>query len=149
MKKNADHGRVSALKAKSFLVSLGLSNKEVEDTCYAIAAHVDGESGYPYEDTIEAKIVTDADNIDRFSSSKIHHCKIWCIGEPIKTVEERIQSYSNKIKKLESYLMHDVLETKSGNETFKEKLHFNINFYRRLKEDLLITHEPIMVLDER
>ncbi len=69
---NRDHGRVSAKVAKVFLETLNLSNKQIDDICYAIAVHVDGEAGYSYEETLESKIVTDSDNIDRFGAYRIY-----------------------------------------------------------------------------
>ncbi len=57
---------------KFFLETLNLSNKQIDDICYAIAVHVDGEAGYSYEETLESKIVTDSDNIDRFGAYRIY-----------------------------------------------------------------------------
>ena len=49
---NKEHGRVSAEVARNFLNTLSLSQKEIDDICYAIAVHVDGECGYEYEETL-------------------------------------------------------------------------------------------------
>jgi len=140
--KNIEHGRLSAEFAKSFLQTLKLSEKEIADICYSIASHVDGKAGYEYDDIIEAKVVTDADNIDRYSSSKILQAKLWAIRDGKQSVTKEIGYLESRIEKMKSILDMNVLETKSGNKIFKDKLKLNIHFYGSLVEDLKITKEP-------
>jgi len=140
--KNIEHGRLSAEFAKSFLQTLKLSEKEIADICYSIASHVDGKAGYEYDDIIEAKVVTDADNIDRYSSSKILQAKLWAIRDGKQSVTKEIGYLESHIEKMRSILDMNVLETKSGNKIFKDKLKLNIHFYGSLVEDLKITKEP-------
>jgi len=140
--KSIDHGRVSAELAKPYLKTLNLSEKEIADICFSIATHVDGEAGYEYEDIIEAKVVTDADNIDRFSSSKILQVKLWELKDAPKSKMEKIQELQNLIKQLEEYLVRDRLETPSGNCLFKDKVDMQLHFYSSLILDLKITTTP-------
>ena len=76
-----------------------ITSKEVDDICYAIAVHVDGQSGYAYPDILEAKIVKDADCIDRFSSSKIKQRLIW--GKKDEKLDK--QGKINKLNKSNYY----------------------------------------------
>ncbi len=141
--KGIDHGRVSAELAKSFLSTLELTQKEIDDICYSIATHVDGKAGFEYEDIIEAKIVTDADNIDRFSSSKILQSKLWELKDEKISVQEKIETLEARIEKFKDYSNKSTMETKTGNILFKEKLELNILFYSSLIQDLEKTREPI------
>lgn len=140
--KGIDHGRVSAELAKPYLKTLNLSDKEITDICFSIATHVDGKAGYEYEDIIEAKIVTDADNIDRFSSSKILQTKLWELKDDPKSKTEKIEDLQNHINKLEGFLVRDRLETPSGNCLFKDKVDMQLQFYSSLILDLKITTTP-------
>jgi len=140
---NRDHGRVSAKIARPFLETLDLSEKEINDICYAIATHVDGQAGYDYEPIIEASIVTDADNIDRFSSAKILQTKLWEQYDKDRSIEEQIDFYESRMDVFKKYKENNILETKSGNEVFQNKLDLNITFYTSLLEDLKITKEPV------
>lgn len=133
--RNIDHGRISAVMAKPFLEELQLPQKQIEDICYAIACHVDGKAGYEYDDILEAAIVTDADNIDRFSASKIKHAKLWELNDPVDTQTE-IHRLEKRLARMIEMKSEDVLETKSGNELFVEKLDLNIYFMQSLLKDL-------------
>lgn len=139
---NRDHGRISATVARTFLEKFDLSDKEIGDICYAIATHVDGESGYEYEDILEAKIVTDADNIDRYSSSKIKQSRIWELNDPIKSIKAKINTLEERIDQHKQFLEKGILQTPSGNQLFKEKLKLQIYFNTELLNDLKLTVLP-------
>jgi len=57
-------------------------------------------------------------------------------------VTKEIGYLESHIEKMRSILDMNVLETKSGNKIFKDKLKLNIHFYGSLVEDLKITKEP-------
>lgn len=139
--KGVDHGRVSAKLARPFLETLSLSAKEVDDICYAIATHVDGKAGYDYEETLEAKIVTDADNIDRFSACKIRQSKLWDLRDE-RPIEDKIRDYEALVSKWANYLDKDVLETRHGSHLFRDKARLSHDFYKTLVEDMKLTVEP-------
>lgn len=138
---NKDHGRLSAEISRVFLSALNLTEKEISDICYSIAKHVDGKAGYDYDDILEAKVVTDADNVDRYSSSKILQTKLWSL-EVEATIEEHIEYYKERINTFLDYQKKQVLQTSYGNELFNRKLDLNIHFYNSLIEDLKITKIP-------
>lgn len=140
---NKDHGRISAKIAEQFLKKFDLSNKEIADICYSIATHVDGEAGYEYEEILESKIVTDADNIDRFSSSKIRQSKIWELNWEKESINEKITVIEEKILKFKKYLEVDALMTKSGSDLFRKKLELQLHFNTELLKDMRLTKTPI------
>ena len=63
-----EHGRIGAKMARPFLQELGYADADVENMCFAIAMHVDGKADFKHILTPEAKVVNDADKIDRFSA---------------------------------------------------------------------------------
>lgn len=139
---NIEHGRVSAEIARKFFETSDLTQKEINDICYAIAVHVDGKCGYEYESTLESKIVTDADNIDRYSSCKIQQRKVWELKEEEKSIEKKINEVEKYLKKLKNYLNLDFLETETGNKWFKEKVEVQIHFYNEYLKELRMTKSP-------
>lgn len=139
-----EHGRISARVAKPFLKALNLSKREIGDICYAIAAHVDGKCGYEYEETLEEKIVSDADNIDRFGANRICQQAIWDLNYEEKTIEEKTGDIKNKLEKLNKYYDANVLQTKAGNSRFKEQLRLQIYFYDEYLKELRITKFPTL-----
>ncbi|ERJ12863.1 HD domain-containing protein [Haloplasma contractile] len=143
---NREHGRVSARVARPFLETLGLSPKEINDISYAIAIHVDGEAGYDYEETIESKIVTDADNIDRFGAYRIYKYMQHLHTEQ-KPIPELKREVSERIERLNQFRKDQILQTKSGNEWFNKQLDLGIRYYKNYMEQLTNTSLPILDFD--
>jgi uncharacterized protein len=139
---NMEHGRVSAKVARGFLETLDLTENEIDDICYAIAVHVDGKSGYDYEETLESKIVSDSDNIDRFGANRIQQSTIWELNDGDKSIEEKIKGVEKLLEKLNRYYNGNILETESGNKKFKEQLALQIHFYNSYLDELKITKVP-------
>lgn len=140
--KNIDHGRQSAKVARTFLETLNLTKKEIDDICFTIAVHVDGIAGYDYEHIIEAEIVTNSDNIDRFSAYRIYQQMSWDYRDgsfPVQQEKDRIQK---RIERLQNLYNTFHLKTKSGDEWFKENVKFQIQFYKRYLKQLDITIVP-------
>ncbi|QVK19338.1 HD domain-containing protein [Mycoplasmatota bacterium] len=140
--KNIDHGRQSAKVARSFLETLNLTKKEIDDICYSIAVHVDGIAGYEYEDIIEAEIVTNADNIDRFSAYRIYQQMAWDYRNGSFPVNQEKDRILKRIERLQNLYDTFHLKTKSGDEWFKENVKFQIQFYKRYLKQLEITIVP-------
>ncbi len=146
---NIDHGRVSARIARNFLLKLDLSQAEIDDICYAIAAHVDRKCGYEYKETLEAKIVRDSDTIDRFGVCRINQRLIWDQMEAKqadkgKIIESKINDIEEFLKKLNRYDNEYNLETNSGNKKIKERLKLQMCFYDKYLLELKMTKNPIL-----
>jgi uncharacterized protein len=136
---NTEHGRVSAAVAREFLTGTTLSQTEIDDICYAIAVHVDGKCGYEYEETLESKIVSDADNIDRFGALRVYQTMAWS-GKSIEgTIEERIKEVQSIIQRRMKLRDEYDLETKTADEIWKDNFNFQIAYFERYLKELEIT----------
>lgn len=134
-----EHGRVSAEVANTFLQTLDLSKKELADIHYCIAIHADNDAGYEYEDIIEAKIVSDADNIDRFGAYRIKGM-MQHFQSLDKSLEDHIEHIGNVIKQYKHYQENQVMKTKPGNERFNKQLALGINYFINYYQQLKITN---------
>jgi uncharacterized protein len=136
---NMEHGRVSASVAREFLKGTSLNQKEIDDICYTIAAHVDGKCGYDYEETLESKIVSDSDNLDRFGAYRIYQTMTWDKESTEGTIEKRMEAVKRKIQKRIELRDEYDLETKTANEIWKEYLNYQIEYFKRYLKELEIT----------
>ncbi len=116
-----DHGRVGAEKARPFLENLGYSQKRIKNICYSIAAHVDEDN----PTTLEARIVSDADNVDRFGPYRILQ---WCFSD-IADYEKLAAKLSERIQRLEQYREENPLSTATGQQLFAEQLNLQLRFF--------------------
>jgi uncharacterized protein len=118
---NREHGRIGAGKARPFLVSLDYSSRRIKNICYSIAAHVDEDN----PKTLEAKIVSDADNVDRYGPYRILQ---WCYSD-IKNYEKLAAKLSERIPRLEQYREENPLYTSTGQQLFAEQLNLQLRFF--------------------
>lgn len=136
---NMEHGRVSASVARIFLNGINLSQKEIDDICFAIAVHVDNKCGYDYEETLESKIVSDSDNLDRFGAFRIYQSIAWDKESTEGAIEDRIKAVQRKINHRLKLKNEHKLETNTANEIWEDYLEFQIEFFERYIEELEIT----------
>jgi uncharacterized protein len=133
------HGRVGAKIAREFLSTLDYAPSQIDNICYSIAIHVDGESDFDHPGTLEASCVTDADNIDRFGAYRILQ---WCVPE-MEEFPKLIEKINLRIKKLRDYRSRKkLLETVSGDQLFKQQLDLHIVFFQALIDEFGITTLP-------
>lgn len=116
-----DHGNIGEDIARPFLVNMGYSPEQVDNICYSIASHVTVEN----PDTLEANIVSDADNVDRFGPYRILQ---WCYSD-IDDYEKLADKLRERIKRLEHYRANNPLATETGKQLFAEQLHLQILFF--------------------
>ena len=135
-----EHGRASASVAREFLNSTSLSQKEIDDICYAIAVHVDGKCGYDYEETLESKIVSDSDSIERFGAFRIYQTMVWDKESTEGPIEERIMAVLKKIDHRIKLRDEYDLETKTANEIWKVNLNYQIDYFQRYLKELEMTN---------
>lgn len=129
-----DHGRLGAEIARPFLLETGYSAQDVDNICHAIASHVDG----PSLDTLEAKIVTDADNVDRFGAYRIIQ---WCTAD-VNSYEEMVARLEERVPRLENYRQQELMETKTGQALFNQQLDLQIAVFKALIEEKSLTVLP-------
>ena len=120
-----DHGRTGAAISRPLLESLDFNPEQIEDICYAIAVHVDGDAGFAHEPTLEASIVSDADNIDRFGAYRILW---WCMPE-MNDLPALAEKLCQRLVRLKNYRYDNPLETVAGRELFTHQLDQQITFF--------------------
>jgi putative nucleotidyltransferase with HDIG domain len=118
---NRDHGRLGAEIARSVLGNLGFLQQQIGNICYAIASHVDDDN----PSTLEAKILSDADNVDRFGPYRILQ---WCFAD-IEDYDKLATKLNERIKRLEDYRKKNPLFTTTGQQLFSEQLNLQIRFF--------------------
>ncbi len=116
-----EHGRIGAEKSKPILESLGYNQEQMETICYAISTHVDEDN----PDTLEAKILSDSDNVDRFGPYRILQ---WCFSD-IEDYDKLAAKLSERINRLEQYRKNNPLFTLTGQQLFAEQLNLQIRFF--------------------
>jgi hypothetical protein len=100
---------------------------------------VDGLSGYEYPPIIEAEIVSDADNIDRFAAYRIHEMMSHTLQ-----LEDKLQmkeTLKKRIDQLKLYKEKQILGTKSGNVRFDANLDLAIHYFSNFLNQLNETNE--------
>jgi putative nucleotidyltransferase with HDIG domain len=116
-----EHGRIGAQKSKPIMESLGFTNVQIDSVCYAISTHVDEDN----PQTLEAKILSDADNVDRFGPYRILQ---WCFAD-IEDYDKLATKLVDRIGRLEKYLENNPLFTSTGKQLFAEQLNLQIRFF--------------------
>jgi len=129
-----DHGRLGAEISRPFLKKIGYGAKKIENICYSIAAHVDED----HPNSLEAKILSDADNVDRFGPYRILQ---WCFSD-IEDYEKLTNKLSERIRRLETYREENPLFTTTGRQLFAEQLNLTIRFFCEFVGEKSLTFIP-------
>ncbi len=116
-----EHGRIGAEKAQLILENQGFNRKQIKNICYSIASHVDEDN----PETSEARIVSDADNVDRFGPYRILQ---WCYSD-IGDYEKLAAKLNERIQRLEQYREENPLYTLTGQQLFAEQLNLQLRFF--------------------
>ncbi len=134
-----NHGRVGAEMVRPFLRKLKYAKEETENICYSIAVHVDGDAGFKHPHTLEAKVVSDSDKIDRFSTYRT----ILSLEDAInEEYEDFILAVENRLKCLRMLSKQGLVQTKSGKKAFEKQLLVQTAYLERLLADYELTVEP-------
>jgi uncharacterized protein len=131
-----EHGRIGAEKSRALLESLGYTAEQIENICYSVAAHVDEE----HPTTLEAKVVSDADNVDRFGPYRILQ---WCFSD-ISEYEKLVTKLGERIKRLEHYRERNPLFTITGQQLFAEQLNLQIRFFSEFVGEKELSVMPLL-----
>jgi len=131
-----DHGRVSARIARPFLETLGYGPDQLNNICFAVAAHVDDKADFEHPFTIEARIVSDADNIDRFGAYRL-----LLQFRETDNYEKLVDKAVNRLLSLKKYRSGGIAGSSKGAELFNRQLDLQIHFLERLVEDSKLTVE--------
>lgn len=133
-----DHGRLGARLSRALLNNLGYSAEQENAICYAVAVHVDGNADFEHAHTLEADIVSDADNIDRFGAFRILQ---WC-APGMDEFGALADNLRKRVVHLEGYLANNPLETPTGQALFARQLQRQIAFFRSLIDEYDLSRMP-------
>ena len=127
-KQQRNHADISADLAKKFLVSIQytLSQNEIENILHCIHAHSFSNNFLP--ETLEAKILSDADKLDALGAIGLYRT----IGFTILRnggLNDVIEHLENKILKLKNRLFLDI-----SKEMAESREKIILNFYNKIKE---------------
>ncbi|MEN6369078.1 MAG: HD domain-containing protein [Thermotogota bacterium] len=133
-----NHGRMGAEISRPVLLDAGFSQEETAAMCHAIAVHVDGRAedglpGGPIDD-----VVSDADNVDRFSALRII---LWCMTER-EDLEKLAAMLRERLARLYKYRDKSPLKTKAGQRLFAERVALQIPLFEGILRDAGITRLP-------
>jgi uncharacterized protein len=131
-----EHGRVSARIARPYLETLDYSEARLNNICYSIAVHVDDKADFEHPVTLESKIVSDADNIDRFG---VYRMLIQF--SDTENYEKLVEKASTRLMTLKKYREGGIMGTTKGEELFNRQLDTQIQALERLVEDSKLTVE--------
>lgn len=132
-----EHGRVSARIARPFLETLGYSEERLNNICFSIAVHVDDKADFEHPITIESKIVSDADNIDRFGAYRL----LLQNKDVAENYDALIEKAKGRLVTLRKYRKANSMGTAASNKLFNRQLDIQINFFEHLVEDSKLTVE--------
>lgn len=132
-----EHGRVSARIARPFLETLGYSEERLNNICFSIAVHVDDKADFEHPITIESKIVSDADNIDRFGAYRL----LLQNKDVAENYDALIEKAKGRLVTLRKYRQANSMGTAASNKLFNRQLDIQINFFEHLVEDSKLTVE--------
>lgn len=130
-----EHGRDGARIIRPFLESLGLEKDAVEEICYSVSIHVDCKSDFEFKETTLALSVKDADDIDRVDAYRLYE-GLHNNNYMNKTIKEQEEFVNNILNHL-AYLKSLKRATKTAQEMWDEKINFQIEFYNKLKNQVL------------
>lgn len=136
MANDNDHGRVGAAIARPMLIKLGYPPAQVESICTSVAEHAD----IAEPSTLEARVVADADNMDRFSAFRV---LVWCQPN-VHDFDLLVADLTKRIAKLERYQQKSPMLTETGKNLFANQLDFQINFYRKILGESEETRLPVI-----
>lgn len=134
-----DHGRMGAEIGRPVLLGAGFSAEETNAMCHAIAVHVDGKADDGLPDAPIDSVVSDADNVDRFSALRI---VLWCMTEK-DDLGKMADMLRERLTRLYKYRDKSPLKTRAGQKLFAERVALQIPLFEAVVRDVEITQLPI------
>jgi len=138
-----EHGRLGATIARPLLAELGYGPEERESICYSVAVHVDGRADVAHPETLESKVVSDADNIDRFGAYRIVQRRT----ADVQDYRDLIAKLERRLRILEDYRRRRVMETEAGHHLFNQQLDLQIAVFKALIAEGGLTSLPRLSAD--
>ena len=129
-----EHGRMSARLARPFLEQLDLGKERVQEICYGIAIHVDGEADFPREKTAFAHSIGDSDDVDRFDAYRIYDAMEWADFRNLK-IEDKRKWLQKKLDYV-SWRLGEQFGTETARQMIKERLLYQRQYYVKVLEQM-------------
>ena len=126
-----EEGLMSARLARPFLEQLDLGKERVQEICYGIAIHVDGEADFPGEKTTFARSIGDADDVDRYDAYRIYDAMEWAGFRNLK-IEDKRKWLQEKLDWIRWRLLQP-----SGTETARQMIEQRLLYQRQYYEKVL------------
>ena len=123
-----NHAKASAEKARPLLKVYGYSTFEIEGITNAISTH--SFSGGKPPETLEGKILSDADKLDALGALGVYRTAVYS-GEHARPVSDFIAHFHDKLFKLE-----DLLFTAEAKAMAEERTKYMSEFVNRLEKEL-------------
>lgn len=142
---NKEHGRTSAIVARTFLSTLNLTDKQVNDICYCIASHCDKRDDTGYGPLPEEGVIRDADLIDRHGVYRIIQA-LHYDGFHDMNLQEKTDFSTKKIAFLEKCITTQY-NTEVGTQLFHQACNIQLNYFHMLRKELeytLFTPSPLV-----
>ncbi len=129
-----EHGRMSARAVRPFLEQLDLGKERVQEICYGIAIHVDGQADFPGEKTTFALSIADADDVDKFDAYRIYDAMEFADFRNLKIEDKR----SWLLKKLDwiSQRLGEKSATETAQQMIAERLMYQRQYYEKVLEQM-------------
>ena len=129
-----EHGRDGARLARPFLQSLGMDASDIEEICFGIAIHVDDKADFEGPDSILARSVADADNIDRFDMLRLY-LSLYNAEIHNLSLDEKVDWLINSIARLRQFKDFP-FATASGKKMWLDNIEYQLSFQSRLLAQL-------------
>jgi len=123
-----DHAAEGARIARHFLRSIGYPEEKVEAVAHAIEAH--RFSRGPEPETLEAKILSDADKLDAIGAIGVARVFMYS-GEHGRSIEDSLAHFEEKILKLKG-----LMYTETAKRLAEERHRFTVEFIERIKREI-------------
>ncbi|WP_297418298.1 HD domain-containing protein [Thermococcus sp.] len=123
-----DHAVEGARIARHFLRSLGYPEEKVEAVAHAIEAH--RFSRGPEPETLEAKILSDADKLDAIGAIGVARVFMYS-GEHGRSIEDSLRHFEEKILKLKG-----LMYTKTARGIADGRHRFTVEFIERIMREI-------------
>ncbi len=121
------HEKTSAKKAKEILEKTSFPKQKIERVVACIESHRFSARGK--DESLEAKILRDADKLDAIGAMGVARCFMWT-GEHKTTFQVAVGHFHEKLLKVK-----ETMQTKAGKRIAGERHAFMLEFLEKLRQE--------------
>lgn len=130
------HGRISERIAREFLTSIHLEADRIDTICYGIKIHTEAKEDYERIPTPFELSVQDADNIDRFDAYRLYGNLRYAFHMDEMTPKQMLDCAASRIERYEKYVNSEC-GTKTATVLWQDRIGFHLEYFKRLREQML------------